>query len=241
MTLTTMGAGIPMYVHPGVDSRSWAALTAGEQPVSFIVLNQDDGPGATEDTVLYDAARAVKAAGQTKVCGYIDKDFGARDDFFVFADADTWVARGIDCAFIDRVPSSEATVQAIGTTVLGLRDKGMKFVVLNYGVLPHPKHIDLGDVAVTFEGDMETYRGLVPPAWTRDFEPEKYAHMIYEADQVGAREAVSLARGMGVHNVFATDATFVSGNPWSGLPLYWSTEARVLQSFPTRPAPGGWV
>ncbi|MFI8084377.1 spherulation-specific family 4 protein [Kitasatospora sp. NPDC086009] len=240
MTLTTMGAGIPMYVHPGIDSRSWAALMVADQPVAWAVLNQDSGPGTTEDSVLYDAARVVKAAGTTHMCGYINYAYGARPgtDFTIFADADTWIARGIDCFFLDQVPPAQADVQAVGVTIAGLRKRGAKFIVLNYGTLPHPEHIDLADVAVTFEGDMTTYRGLVTPEWTRDFAPERFAHLVYEANQNDAREAVALARGMGVHNVFATDGTFASGNPWSGLPLYWSTEARTLTSFPTRPAPG---
>ena len=213
MALATMAAGIPMYVHPGVDARSWAALTAADQPVSWIVLNQDNGPGGVEDGVLYDAARAVKAAGTTKVCGYINYEYGTRSggDFTIFAEADTWVSRGIDCVFLDQAPSTADKVQSLALSVLGLRDKGMKYVVLNFGVLPHPSHLDTGDVAV-----------------------------VYEADQGAAKEAVSLARGYGVHHVFATSGTFISGNPWAGIPLYWSAEAAMLKRFPLRPAPG-WV
>ncbi|MFI6444728.1 spherulation-specific family 4 protein [Kitasatospora sp. NPDC050543] len=239
MTLDTMAAGIPMYVHPGVDSRSWAALATADQPVRWIVLNQANGPGTTEDTALYDAARAVKARG-TNVCGYISYEYGLRSggDFNVFADAATWVARGITSVFLDQVPATEAAVQATGVTILGLRDAGMEYVVLNYGVLPHPLHLDLGDVAVVFEGDMTTYRGLTVPAWVRAHEPERLAHLVYEATEDEATEAVGLARGRGCHNVFATDKAFASGNPWAGIPGYWSTEARTLSSYPARPAPG---
>ena len=242
MTLATMAAGIPMYVHPGVDARSWAALTAADQPVSWIVLNQDNGPGAVEDGVLYDAARAVKAAGTTKVCGYINYEYGTRSggDFTIFAEADTWVSRGIDCVFLDQAPSTADKVQSLALSVLGLRDKGMKYVVLNFGVLPHPSHLDTGDVAVVYEGDMATYRTLSVPEWLSDYQPERLAHLVYEADPGAAKEAVSLARGYGVHHVFATSGTFISGNPWAGIPLYWSAEAAMLKRFPLRPAPG-WV
>ncbi len=243
MPLDTMAAGVPMYVHPGVDARSWAALTTAEQPVRWIVLNQDSGPGAVEDPVLYDAARAVKAGRVTRVCGYIDYAFGARDggDYTINQDAAKWISRGIDSVFLDRVPSAAAQVQGAAVSVLGLRKAGMKFAVLNYGALPAPGHLDIGDVAVTFEGDMPTYRNLSVPAWVFEHEPERIAHLVYEASQADAREAVGLARGRGCHNLFATSNTFASGNPWAGLPAYWSDEAKALKSFPARPAPGWQV
>ncbi|MFD0276162.1 spherulation-specific family 4 protein [Kitasatospora sp. NPDC127111] len=240
MTIDTMAAGIPMYVHPGIDGRSWAALATEDQPVRYVVLNQDSGPGASEDTVLYDAARAIRAKGATKVCGYVDYNFGNRvgGDFTVNQDASTWISRGIDCVFLDRVPSSGASVQPTSVTILGLRKLGMKYVVLNYGVLPSPGHLDLADVAVVYEGDMATYRNLSVPSWVLEHEPERLAHLVYEASQAEVREAIGLARGHGVHNVFVTDKTFASGNPWAGVPLYWSDEAKALKSWPARPAPG---
>ncbi|GAB7187165.1 hypothetical protein ATKI12_6996 [Kitasatospora sp. Ki12] len=238
MAITTMAAGVPMYVHPGVDARSWAALATADQPVRWLVLNQADGPGATEDAVLYNAARAVKAGGQTKVCGYINLDYGARDDFFNVQDATTWAGRGIDCAFLDRVASTEASVQATALSVLRIRNAGIRYVVLNFGVLPHPTALDIGDVAVTFEGDMVTYRGLTVPGWVAEYDPERLAHLVYEASQAEAREAIALARQRGVHNVFATDRTFASGNPWAGVPTFWADEAQALKSYPNRPAPG---
>ncbi|MFB7671357.1 spherulation-specific family 4 protein [Kitasatospora purpeofusca] len=233
-----MQAGIPMYVHPGIDARSWAALATAGSPVRFCVLNQDNGPGATEDAVLYDAARAVRASTDTRVCGYIDLDYGTRDDFFNVQDAETWVARGIDCAFLDQVPATEASVQATALSVMRIRAKGIKYVVMNYGVLPHAKHLGIGDVSVIYEGDMATYRTMTMPAWTREHEPERLCHMVYETSQAEVREAVGLARQRGVHTLFTTDRTYASGNPWAGVPLYWADEAKALKTYPNRPAPG---
>lgn len=242
MALDTMTAGIPMYVHPGIDGRSWAALATADQPVRYIVLNQDSGPGDVEDTVLYDAARAVKAGGVTQVCGYINYDYGNRPggDYTINQDAQKWIDRGITSVFLDRVPSTEATVQPTSVSVLGLRKLGMRYVVLNYGVLPAAGHLDIGDVAVVFEGDMATYRTLSVPAWVLEHEPERLAHLVYEASQAEAKEAIGLARQRGVHNIFCTDKTFASGNPWAGVPLYWSDQAKALKTWPARPAPG-WL
>ncbi|MFJ9694958.1 spherulation-specific family 4 protein [Kitasatospora sp. NPDC101183] len=242
MAISTMAAGIPMYVHPGIDGRSWATLATVDQPVRYIVLNQDSGPGEIEDGVLYDAARAVKAGGVTKVCGYIDYAYGNRagGDYTINQDAAKWVSRGIDCVFLDRVPSTAGSVQPTAVSVLGLRKAGMKFVAMNYGVLPAPGHLDIGDIAVVFEGDMATYRTLSVPSWVLEHEPERLAHLVYEASQAESKEAIGLARQRGVHNIFCTDKTFASGNPWSGVPLYWSDEAKTLKAWPARPAPG-WL
>ncbi|MCQ6554808.1 spherulation-specific family 4 protein [Streptomyces sp. C10-9-1] len=234
MNSTTMTAGIPLYVHPAVDSRAWAALATPGQPVSWVVVNQSSGPGDPEDTDLTDAASAVIAAGAT-VCGYVDHNYGAVVDFTVVTQATEWVSRGIKGVFLDRVSADEADLQAVGATVLLLRKAGVEYVILNCGTLPAAGYLDIADTVVTFEGTMAAYEALSAPEWTQNFPPERMSHLVYEAAAEDVTEAVRLARRRGVHHLYVTDGTFASGNPWGGLPDYWAPQAQALTRYPARP------
>ncbi|MGW5346294.1 spherulation-specific family 4 protein [Streptomyces sp. NPDC004050] len=145
------------------------------------------------------------------------------------------MARGITGAFIDRVSSAGADVQDVARTVLHLREAGITYVVLNYGTVPDPRVVDLADVVVTFEGSMADYRALALPDWLTALQPERTAHLIYEATADEAVEAVGLARRRGCHHVYATSATYASGNPWSTLPDYWPRMVAALTCYPSRP------
>ncbi|MEU3777741.1 spherulation-specific family 4 protein [Streptomyces sp. NPDC032472] len=224
--------GIPLYVHPGTNSRAWAALSADDQPVSWVVVNQNSGPGSPEDTVLTAAAKAVGSGAV--LCGYIEHNYGAVLDFDMKGQAQEWVSRGIAGAFIDRVSSDAADVQDVARTVLHLREAGIAYVVLNCGTVPAPAVVDLADVVVTFEGSMAAYRALTLPDWLTALQPERTAHLIYEAAADEAVEAVGLARRRGCHHVYATSATFASGNPWSTLPDYWPRTVAALTRYPSR-------
>ncbi|MET9959345.1 spherulation-specific family 4 protein [Streptomyces sp. NPDC006326] len=229
----TMRAGIPLYAHPGTNARSWAALAPEGLPVSWVVVNQNSGPGSPEDTVLTAAAKAVGSGAQ--LCGYIDHNYGAVDDFTMKGQAEEWVARGITGAFIDRVSSDVADVQDVARTVLHLRQSGVTYVVLNCGTVPAQGIVDSADVTVTFEGSMADYRTLALPDWLTALQPERTAHIIYEATAADVEDAVELARVRGCHHVYVTSGTFASGNPWGTLPAYWSSLVAELTRYPARP------
>lgn len=237
----TMGAGVPLYIHPATDAPAWANVAIPGSPVHWVILNQASGPGTTEDEVLYDAARAVRDAG-TPVLGYIPLTYGTRDDFFNNADADTYVARGITKVFLDECPADAAHVQSTALTILRQRQRGMTYVVINPGQVTHRRYADIADQVVLFEGDLATYRTTVFPDWVREYPPERFAHMLHgvtTAEQ--AAEVVSLARRRGCHTLFVHSTPFVSQtNTWDGLPSYWAAFTRLLAAVPSRPAPGGW-
>ncbi|MER7707237.1 spherulation-specific family 4 protein [Kitasatospora sp. NPDC097605] len=245
MALTTMGLGVPLYQHPGLDSAAWDALAVQNVPLRWVVLNQASGPGAAEDSVLYDAARSVKAAG-VPVLGYLNYGYGAVVDFTTFADADKYVARGItDGIFLDQVPTAAANVQALGTTLQGLRKRGARHIVLNCGTVPlDERYLAMADQVVTFEGTLPEYRTAMAnrPAWLREWKPEKVVHLLHGVTTwADARDAVLLARASGCHTIFmhTTPYTGPSSNPWDGIPnAYWQDLTDLVASFPARPAPG---
>ncbi|MGW5529390.1 spherulation-specific family 4 protein [Streptomyces xanthochromogenes] len=240
MTLPpTMGAGVPMYVHPAVAASGWAALTIAGAPVHWVILNQDTGPGDPEDDVLGDAARETRDAG-IRVLGYITLSYSSRDDFFNNQDADTWHTRGFTGSFLDECPSDQAHLEAVALTVIRQREHGMDFVVLNPGVVPVRGYADIADQIVVFEQDLEAWRGATFPDWMREYPPERFAALIHgvtTADE--AADCVRLARQRGIHTVFCHSTTYVpQTNTWDGLPSYWQDLSRDLAAYPSRPAPG---
>ncbi|MFI8085937.1 spherulation-specific family 4 protein [Kitasatospora sp. NPDC086009] len=243
MTLATMGLGVPLYQHPGIDAAAWDALTVTGAPVRWVVLNQASGPGASEDGVLYDAGRSVRAAG-VPVLGYVNHGYGAVVDFTVFQQTDTWVTRGItDGIFLDQVSTKSSDVQAVAVTIQGLRKRGAKQVVLNCGAVPaDERFFQIADQVVTFEGDLVAYRQALAalPAWVREWKPEKQVHLLHGVTTwADAREAVLLARANGCHTVFMHSTPYTpAGNPWDGIPAYWQDLTDLVASFPARPAPG---
>ncbi|MFB7649417.1 spherulation-specific family 4 protein [Streptomyces sp. NPDC056084] len=226
---TALGAGIPMYGHPGTVAPAWAALALPDVPVHWVILNQASGPGETEDPVLYDAARAVRDAG-TPVLGYITLQGGSRDDFFNNADADLYVARGFTGAFLDECPADSGHLQSVAMTVLRQRAKGMRKVVLNPGVIPAQGYCDIADQVIVFEGDLPTYRRATFPDWMRSYPATRFAHLVHGVRTAGdAAEVLRLARRRWCSTVYAHSTIYTpTTNTWDALPAYWPTFSRTL-------------
>lgn len=233
--LITMGAGIPMYAHPNTDSGDWATLSVDHAPVDWIVLNQDNGPGASEDVDLYNAAREIRDIG-TRVLGYIPLNYGARDDFFNNADAETYSTRGIKSSFLDQCPADAPNFADTALTILRQRQKGMEFVVINPGVVPVREYCDIADQVVTFEGDPAMYRAATFPSWTREYPADRFVHLLHGVtDADVCAEMITLARNRNCNTVFCHSTIYdPETNTWDGLPSYWAQQARLLRSRPRR-------
>lgn len=224
--MTSMGAGIPLYVHPGVSGSPWTALATPGAPVDWVVLNQASGPGTSEDAVLGDAARAVQTAGGYKVLGYIDHNYATTIDFTVFADADKWVTRGFTSFFLDRASTDPAKIQALTATLLGLRKRGGagNRIVLNFGTVPDPGHIPLADQSVIFEGDLAAWKAWTPPSWLATYPASKYAIMVHGVSaEADARRVVADCSRYGIRTAFTYQTV-----SYDGLPPYWPGLQRQL-------------
>jgi hypothetical protein len=225
-----MGMGIPLYVHPGSDASPWAALAVNADVVDWVVLNQSNGPGDPEDTALGDAARGARAAG-ARILGYVDLDYGARDDFFNFQDADTWIARGFDAVFLDQCPTAADKVQKTASTILGLRSRGIKYIVANPGTVPlDERYAQIADQLVVFEGSPPAYRSAVFPAWMAKYPPERFCHLVGEvATFEEATRIVALARMRGAGTVFVHTSPDGPDAKWTGIPPYWPLLTRLFR------------
>ncbi|GAA1978437.1 spherulation-specific family 4 protein [Kitasatospora viridis] len=229
---STMGAGVPLYVHPGINGAPWADLAVPGLPVDWVVLNQFNGPGTTEDTVLSDVGKAVMAAGTT-VAAYIAYTYGTRLDFNVFQDMDTWRGRGFSAVFLDQCPPDPGHIQSTATTVLGLRKHGARFVVLNPGVVPDPAYIAMADQTVIFEGTVQDWMAWTPPTWLGNFPPSRYAVVLKSVpDLASSQQAIARAYARGIRTVFCYNSpNLAAGNPYDGLPSYWPQNVKQLSSL----------
>ena len=226
-----MGMGIPLYVHPGTDASPWAALAVSASVVDWVVLNQASGPGDPEDEALGDAARGARAAG-ARVLGYVDLDYGTRDDFFNFQDADTWIARGFDSVFLDRVPTAANLVQKTANTILGRRSRGIRYVVANPGTVPlDERYAQIADQLITFEGSPAAYQAATFPAWMAKYPPERFCHLVGEVKTFAdAARIVALARTRGAGTVFVHTSPDGPDAKWTGIPSYWPLLTRLFDS-----------
>jgi hypothetical protein len=221
-----MGAGIPLYVHPGVSGPPWATLASAGAPVDFVVLNQASGPGSSEDAVLGDAARSVQTVGGYPIVAYIDHNYAATVDFTVFANADTWVSRGFKNFFLDRVSTDPSKIQALTVTLQGLRKRGGagNRIVLNFGTIPDEGHIPLADVSVIFEGDLATWKAWTPPSWLSRYPASKFAIMVHGvASAADAQKVVADCSRIGIRTAFCYPTT-----AYDGLPAYWPELSKQL-------------
>lgn len=136
-------------------------------------------------------------------------------------------------------------MQAVATTIQGLRKRGARHIVLNCGTVPaDERYLQIADQVVTFEGTLPDYRTAMAsqPAWLREWKPERTVHLLHGVTTwADAREAVLLARASGCHTVFMHTSVYTgpASNPWDGLPTaYWQDLTDLVGSFPARPAPG---
>lgn len=208
---------VPMYVHPAVDPGAWRVLAASSSRLYGVVLNVDDGPGASPDPAFVAAAEDLRAAG-VRLLGYTDTDYGRRPARAVARDFEChrdWY--GTDGFFLDQVAPDPAGLRHYRRLARAARSRGGRTLVLNPGAHPAPGYADVGDLLITFEGDWDAYRTApAAPAWTKDHPPSRFGHLVHGVPSGLCRLAARTAemRRAAVHCA-------VSGhgpNPWSALP-----------------------
>src|SRR6202011_5059234 len=120
-----------------------------------------------------------------------------------------------------------------------VRAHGSGMVVLNPGTATSECYMAAGDVLVTFEGDVPTYRtSYSAPAWAVKYAPPRFWHIVYGAGgPVDAAQVVSSSRTRGAGLVYVTDRPLP--NPYSGLPgeAVWTSELSADRQLTAPPAP----
>lgn len=207
---------VPAYVHPSVRPDLWQRMAEHAELLRFVVVNPHNGVGEAVDPAYLSAVGPLHAAG-VRTVGYVDTAYGQRAPAEVVAEAVAYRERyGITGVFLDQASSDLAGVSTYERYLLGLRGSGVRFVVLNPGVHPHPAYCDLVNVTVTFEGDWGAYRDLEEPAWVRARAASRFAHLVYDVPGWVARNPQ-----WAVRHHHARTACLSRGslpNPWDRLP-----------------------
>lgn len=244
---------VPAYFHPsGSGAAAWDAMTAGAaaQPSVRItaILNPSDGPGTKADASITRAATAFTQAGGQLV-GYVYTRYGTgeRSLASIRADIDAYftlyggaLVKGI---FLDEMAATASRLAFYREIRDYIKAKDASLLVLgNPGTVPVAGYADVADVLTTFEGRGTAYADydLRTPAWDwlYTLPNTRQAALVHNVDtcaamQTAVRAAASARNHAGwvyvTHRAF-NPATGV-GNPWNGLPSYWTALLSTMDSL----------
>jgi Spherulation-specific family 4 len=209
----------------------WAGLTAGGRSPAVVILNPASGPGAAPVSALRPALQSATGAG-VRVIGYIGTNYAqsplAEEEKYV-REYRAWYS--VTGFFLDQTPNE-------GTGQIGYYRTLARYIRrtvpdatiwLNPGAYPDRAYMSVGNVVMAFEGPFTTYQSLRIPAWARQYPADRFAHTVYATTQQSVAGAVRMSRQRNAGYLYLTDE--VGGNPYAGLPSYWSGEqAAVAES-----------
>ncbi|MFI6700496.1 spherulation-specific family 4 protein [Streptomyces sp. NPDC050509] len=211
-----LGLGVPGYAHPLVAPVEWAELTRPATPLHWAVLKVADGPGDRPDPHCLDAAGRLTNA-RLRVLGHLDLAYGGRPHEEIVTDArrflDWYRVGGF---YLDRCPAGRAELPRVRRTTAtlealldgapgGAADGG--YLVLGHGIHPHPGYAVAADQLVTFSGPWSDYRWSQAAAWTAEYPPERFVHLVHGVPRTHLDEALRIARWQGAGTIFFTDRT----------------------------------
>jgi hypothetical protein len=151
--LTFLGALIiPLYTYPGV---SWSAIISAKEAnpsvAMVVIINPDNGPGASIDHNYVTGINSLRAAGVV-VLGYDYTGYAARPLAAVEADINSYKSwynvSGIFFDEMSNVPGNEAYYSTLNQYSDSL---GINFTVGNPGAAVPASYIGTLDVIVTYE------------------------------------------------------------------------------------------
>jgi hypothetical protein len=223
---------IPMYSYPavGFGQPYWDAVYAvGAPKIYGIVANPATGPGGTADPNYVTAIAAAQTAG-IRVYGYVNTGYAAVADATVDADVVGWgTVYGIHDIFFDLVSAGLGDLvyyQARAAAVRSTHPGGA--LIFNPGASIAEAYVGLADIVCNFEGSQATYTGWTFDAYTANYPPEKWWHLVHGTPTTqDMRDVVALSKGRNVHWLDITDDTFSPG-AWDTTPTYLSAEADQL-------------
>ncbi|MFE2942145.1 spherulation-specific family 4 protein [Streptomyces sp. NPDC059255] len=246
-----LGLGVPGYAHPLVAPVEWAELTRPSIPLHWAVLNVANGPGDRPDPHCLDAAGRLTNA-RLRVLGHLDLAYGGRPAAEIVADARRFLGwYRVGGFYLGRCPAGRAELPWVRRTTTALealldrapdsaRDGG--YIVLGHGIHPHPGYLDAADQSVTFSGPWTDYRWSQAPAWTAEYPPERFVHLVHGVPRGHLDEALRVARWQGAGTIFFTDS--LPGRTdvpvGIGLPDPMGLPGRTGENTPFETLPGFW-
>jgi Spherulation-specific family 4 len=213
------------------DPETWFEAIAGAPLVGLIILNPSNGPGDGPDPSYARLVAGAQASGII-VLGYV---------YTQWANGNVSVskAEGMIDAYhawyhVDGIMLDEAN-DTCGLAPLSFyttlyqyikAEPGPAVVLLNPGKTTGECYAPISEILLTFEDDYSRYvTGYVGSAWTVDFSPSHFFHIVFDVPTVADMEAaISIAVARGAGWVYVTDLDNSNGNPYSALPTYFDQE-----------------
>jgi hypothetical protein len=104
--------------------------------------------------------------------------------------------------------------------------------VLNPGVDVPRCFANTADVIVRFENTYSAYQSFVPNSWESGYGHRKFMEIIHDTPSGSLPSAISESKANGAGYIYVTD------QPYSSLPSYWSTEVFLARWSFHRKVPG---
>lgn len=210
---------IPAYFYPGTNPTLWTMMNSAPAN-SVIVMNPASGPGGSSDATYVAAVAAAQAAGM-RVVGYVSAPPGtnlatveSQIDLYKL-----WYA--VDGIFVDQVSGLVGDETFYTNIASYIKGAPGGLVVFNCGTPPLVAYIGIADITNIFEN---TYAQLtsnyVSPSYSAA-NTLKIAMISHDTSSAQATAAVYQTIFYSAQYVYVTDGT--GGNPYSGLPSYWTT------------------
>lgn len=243
-------------------SSKWATMYAGYPTASLCIMNSSSGPGSSADAAFQAQFTTAISNGWIPVhyltTNYWD-EFGVQDDGVARDPSDlSGIKDEIDRIFTfypnckgvfldemnsdpDRVSNGDGIHLAC---CIEIRDYVKdtygddKLVIWNPGTGMDEAFIDVGDIFMTAESSMSSYRGDDVESWVFNYPASKFWHVAHTTSSSEYEEFVSLSRERNAGWVSCTDD--VQPNPYNDLPTYYTALVAAVvagNETPTEEAP----
>ena len=225
---------IPSYATPG--STTWQTWAAYPATVKIMIVNLNNGDDLSFYPAVQSAIQLAQASG-IKVFGYTYTSYAQRDPAAVKRAIDAVRTNyGVNGIFLDQAPTSCTASTPFGATTYQYYQDLSAYVrasggiaVFNPGTAPATNcWMPIADILVTYENSGITnyvYR-YTDLAWMHNYSADRFWHLLYSVkQQKDMQTAFKLARQRNAGWIYVT-SDGDDGNPWNGVPTYWSAEVR---------------
>lgn len=225
----TQKIAIPSYFYP---PSFWTQLINSAPTVGLSVINPEDGPGADIDPPYLDIVQQAQSNGIVTL-GYVATGYGLRSLTTVQNEIQRYFNwYNVNGIFLDEASNDcrkAAYYQRLYAYVKRLKPGA--YVVLNPGTNTPECYIKAADILLNFEGDFNAYQNWIPDPWVYKYNPQRFWHLVHDANQSQMSEAIRLSKGRHAGWVYVTDDTALD-NPWDTLPAnpYWTEELNAIQA-----------
>lgn len=243
---TVQGIAVPMYEYPTIGT-FWDDITgAGGANVPFVIVNPNNGPGASVDA-NYTAEIAENETDGIRSIGYVYSSYQTRPFQEVYDDIDDFYQMypGISGIFVDLVAEGDADdvcyVAALYNHVKN--DHPDDLVVINPGTNISDAYEPYSDIFMNAEN---TFAAL-QSGWTVQYPgfednpvyTNRFWHVAHTTDASDYAAARDMLRANNAGWIYITDD--IMPNPYKVTPSYWATElsdAAALGGIQTIPNRG---